>query len=384
MITVNSLLSHPLFHNFQLISGRSGLSHEVTGTGIFEWESSYDIDRTFEQGEFVMTTLSQAKNDPAFAESCIELLIQKRVSAVAVKSIYYHEFSDDLKAYSDFHQVPIFFFSDTFFDDIIFTIKNMLLPNRIPELSYDQEIQLLINSNLSPAEMIESARAINPFFCDHVICAFVSFQQSGNERLTMQGNPPDPLSAACSVIKYQKGYLIIFTAENASDDLEYQILSFLEGAGLRNGTFYIGISSVGTNLAHLGRTIQESLSANCSCRMENEGMRKFAEIGLDQLLLPLKDDYWMIRYYKQQLGKILSYDEVHSAKLLDTLSTYVKSAGDIQLTAKKMFQHSNTIRYRMEKARKLLELEDTPSSFVQIHIIMRLYEIYGLDTKNTI
>jgi sugar diacid utilization regulator len=41
-----------------------------------------------------------------------------------------------------------------------------------------------------------------------------------------------------------------------------------------------------------------------------------------------------------------------------------------------MFQHSNTIRYRIEKIRKLLDLGDDASSFAQLYIFVRLHEIY--------
>ncbi|HVI41967.1 MAG TPA: PucR family transcriptional regulator ligand-binding domain-containing protein, partial [Anaerovoracaceae bacterium] len=127
MLTVMELLSFPLFRNFKLASGYGGLYNQVSGTGIFEWESSYDVEKNFEPGEFIVTTLSLSRSDTVLAESSIRMLIDKKVSAIAIKDIYYHEISEELKVYSDAHQVPVFFFSETFFDDIIYTIKNTLL-----------------------------------------------------------------------------------------------------------------------------------------------------------------------------------------------------------------------------------------------------------------
>jgi DNA-binding PucR family transcriptional regulator len=48
----------------------------------------------------------------------------------------------------------------------------------------------------------------------------------------------------------------------------------------------------------------------------------------------------------------------------------------MKLTAQKMFQHSNTIRYRIDKIRKLLELDDGAHSLAQLYIFVRLHRIY--------
>jgi DNA-binding PucR family transcriptional regulator len=41
-----------------------------------------------------------------------------------------------------------------------------------------------------------------------------------------------------------------------------------------------------------------------------------------------------------------------------------------------MFQHSNTIRYRIEKIKNLLELGDDAGSFTQLYLFVRLHQIY--------
>ena len=85
MLTVMELLSFPLFRNFKIVSGYGGLYNQVKGTGILEWESSSDVERNFGEGEFVVTTLSMSRSDAALADASIRTLIDKRVSAVAIK-----------------------------------------------------------------------------------------------------------------------------------------------------------------------------------------------------------------------------------------------------------------------------------------------------------
>ncbi len=95
------------------------------------WTSS----KTFPGGEFVVTTLYAAKDDAAFANRCLKLLINNHVAAIAIKDLYYDDLSDDIKNYADQHHVPILFFSNLYIDDIIVAIRNELSDNLHTTLS---------------------------------------------------------------------------------------------------------------------------------------------------------------------------------------------------------------------------------------------------------
>jgi sugar diacid utilization regulator len=60
----------------------------------------------------------------------------------------------------------------------------------------------------------------------------------------------------------------------------------------------------------------------------------------------------------------------------------VESGGDMNRTSLKMFQHSNTIRYRIEKIRRLLGIGDDAGSFAQLILFVRLHKIYQNTDNN--
>jgi hypothetical protein len=372
------LISFPLFRNFRLVSGRSGLYNQVKGTGILEWESSSDVERNFGEGEFVVTTLSMSRSDASLAETSIRTLIDKKVCAVAVKDVYYHEISDELKAYSDARHVPVFFFSETFFDDIIYTIKNALLTYS-RDFNRDEQLEFLLDAAYSPEQKKKKAREINPFFHSGVICCFATLKKNSQWQKEMKTPPLDPEETVYSVIEYQQGLLVIFTSKDLTADKggpEEKLMNFLEKSGLKKSLTRLGYSTPVKGLENLGTAIQESLYANSSCLLDQSENLRFRDSGLDQILLPMADSLWTRQYYESLLLKILDYDEKHGARLMDTLMEYVGNGGDMKLTAQKMFQHSNTIRYRIEKTRKLLGLGDDAGSFAQLYIFVRLHEIY--------
>ncbi len=378
MLTVMELISFPLFRNFRLVSGRSGLYNPVKGTGILEWESSSDVERNFDEGEFVITTLSMSRSDAALAETSIRTLIDNKASAVAIKDVYYCEISDELKTYSDERRIPIFFFSETFFDDIIYTIKNALLAYS-RDFNRDEQIEFLLDGTYSPEQKKKKAREINPFFHSGVICCFASLKKHSLWQKEMKTPPLDPEETVYSVIEYQQGLLVIFTAKDLTADrggLEEKLMYFLEKSGLKKSLSSIGISAPTKGLGNLGTAIQESLYANSSCLLDQSESLRFRDSGLDQILLPMADSLWTRQYYGNLLSKIAEYDVKHGAKLMETLMEYVENGGDMNRTSSKMFQHSNTIRYRIEKIRTLLGLGDDPCAFAQLLIFARLHEIY--------
>ena len=379
MLTVMELISFPLFHNFRLVSGYGGLYNQVKGTGILEWESSSDVERNFGEGEFVVTTLSMSRSDAALAEASIRMLIDKKVSAVAIKDVYYHEISDELKAYSDTHQIPVFFFSETFFDDIIYTIKNALLTYD-RDFNRDEQLEFLLDGAYSPEQKKKKVKEVNPFFHGSIICCYASLRTHSQWQKEMKTPSLNPEETVYSVIEYQHGLLVIYTVKDPTTDktdLENKLMHFLEKSSLKKSLYGIGISTPVKGLENLGIAIQESLYANFSCLLDQSEALRFRESGLDRILLPAAESVWTRQYYESLLSKIMKYDAKHGAKLMETLMEYAKNGGDMKLTAQKMFQHSNTIRYRIEKIKKLMDLGDDARSLAQLYIFVRLHEIYG-------
>lgn len=386
MITVMELIAHPVFKEFKLIAGKSGLYNPVLGTAIFEWESAEDVDRTFSEGEFVVTTLYQAKNDVSFAERCIKLLIKKGVCAIGIKTLYFKAISEELKSYSDQHKIPIFFFEDTFFDDIIYTIKNALISNSI-YTEYESKLTSLLKAESDADTVVKTAKEINPFFLDKIICCFASLN---NKKIKDKGDSEqgcthiidqkynkllDAKNVVYSIISYQGRILIIYTVKSLTPETRFEFINFLDKNGINSDDFKMGFSNSHLGLENLAIAFKESIYANASCIIDNEPKLFFDSIGLDRMLMPIRNEVWTKRYYDSYLEKILSHDAIHNSKIMETLIEYVKSNGDIKLTAKNRFQHSNTIRYQLEKAKKILDIDEKLESYPEIFTFVRLYQI---------
>lgn len=386
MITVMDLLSQPIFSQFKLVSGRAGLHNVVSGTGIFEWESFEDMDSTFEEGEFIVTTLSQAKGDIGKASQCLANLLHKNVSSISIKSVYFTEISPEVQALSEEKKIPIFFFANTFFDDIIFIVKTALLSN-LPGTNFSEKIHVLLEQNLSNKEIRHIAKEINPFFFEYLTCAYSSFRGDSTDAqqklkalfsaycLQESNTWLDPTVSVYSLIPLHQGIFVIFTESKERQDATV-LTELLRKIGLTPTNCHIGLSNWYFGLENLAIALKESVYAHTSCFMDKEGILSFSQTGLDQLLIPSRNENYTQAYYHLLLEKMETHDTKHQIELMDTLLEYAACGNDIQLTAQKTFQHSNTIRYRLDKVKKIFGIEDNAEFHRQLYVFCRLHNIY--------
>ena len=399
MVLLRDILSAPLFSNFRIVSGFNGINTPVTQVGFFEWESGADIERNFEKGEFIITTLTAMKDDPSRAEMCLRTLIRHQVSAIAIKDIYYKEISAQLKEFSNTWNVPILFFSDTFIDNIIFHIKTALLKE---DSAMQERIvkSLLADPAPAPEQCEEYARKLNPFFEKQLLfCAYISvsdltsaapvrkalrFDTYGNfetrgAQAWQQSSGKDSLPPLkYSILPYRQGAFHICTTTDITAFEHDFPLKFVKSFFPDFGSDYrIGFCTEPGTLADLARSMKKAFFANITCTIDEISSLDFSETGMDQLLCPACSCSWSKQYYQKLLEKLSDAGD-NLGVLISTMVTYTRCCGDVALTSKLSYQHSNTIRYRLQKIRKAWGINDALSFDAQMVMFCRLHHIYQL------
>jgi len=80
----------------------------------------------------------------------------------------------------------------------------------------------------------------------------------------------------------------------------------------------------------------------------------FEDLGIYSLLFNSEDRNAFERFYKNQLGRLIEYDEINNAQLCQTLEAYFNNDKNAGATADSLFIHRNTLRYRFDKIHNLL------------------------------
>ena len=391
MPTVANLLSKPMFKDFRMVSGKSGLNNKVTSAGFLEWEQDTQITKSFDKGEFVLTTLASIKDDSVAIDRSLKLLINNHVSAIAIKDIYFTDLPDAIKDYSNEHGVPIMFFTDIYIDEILYAIKNETLNSLYTSFNEIVLDTLISNDNLDVLEKENLLRKINPFFYSATImCAFISNRTDtssiSQDALDLYNNVlldngldiPDSIEGAdiiYSFVAYKRGIILIATINSTDSDIVDQFKTTLISAFSSNAALsdtHIGISRAITGVDDIGTMLIDAIFANTSGILDNRNIAEISTAPFDHIIF--KDRYLLgpNLYYEEMLDK-LSETSSQRSPLLETLITLVNCNGNVDIAAQKMFQHKNTIRYRMNELKAVFAADNELEFYGKLYLFSRIH-----------
>jgi PucR family transcriptional regulator, purine catabolism regulatory protein len=88
---------------------------------------------------------------------------------------------------------------------------------------------------------------------------------------------------------------------------------------------------------------------------EGQPILAFEDTGAYRLLLPAMSDdpAELERFYAETIQPLADYDEQYETELVNTVEAYLDNDGNVAATAKQLFTHRHTIRYRLERVREL-------------------------------
>ncbi|HVD86465.1 MAG TPA: helix-turn-helix domain-containing protein [Solirubrobacterales bacterium] len=88
---------------------------------------------------------------------------------------------------------------------------------------------------------------------------------------------------------------------------------------------------------------------------EGHSMLAFEDTGAYRLLLPAmsEDPAELERFYEETIQPLATYDEQYETELVASVEAYLDNDGNVAATAKQLFTHRHTVRYRLERVREL-------------------------------
>ena len=117
----------------------------------------------------------------------------------------------------------------------------------------------------------------------------------------------------------------------------------------------IGRSRWAADAVDLYRAGNEARLAINVGEAEGTELLAFEDTGAYRLLLGTmsEDPDELRRFYGETIEPLAAYDEQYETDLVATIEAYLENDGNVAATAKQLFTHRHTIRYRMERAKEL-------------------------------
>ncbi|SNS98594.1 PucR C-terminal helix-turn-helix domain-containing protein [Anaerovirgula multivorans] len=125
-----------------------------------------------------------------------------------------------------------------------------------------------------------------------------------------------------------------------------------QGIGL---TASIGIGTKYNQLSQYRKSMEEARQA---LKVSNQKNHKneiifYEEMGIFSLLGEVENLKVLKKIHKRMLIPLYEYDKINETHLVETLKRFLENSKNMHATAKQLFIHRNTLKYRLEKIEQL-------------------------------
>ncbi len=355
-LTVRDIPKLPGLGSLRLLSGSGGLDKKVAAAGIADYEFTPDAgfrDTTdFVRDSFVITSLLFAYGNPGTIIDAVKSLYACGVSAVACKSVIFDRLPDEVLQFSDEHNMPIYSFGkELYFENIIFEVMAALHTDDDAALNTDN-IQDMINSYLSAQEVTAICYGISLELKRYITVAYVRYTDDAPmnaDRIYMSISRNRSLRDKILTCGFDNGLFIIITSSK-NDIASHDIIlkEALDTLPLDTGRLAVSLSDVHIAFEHLDLGFKESYYCHCASEAEKKDFRYYSDIGIYKLITPLIKSPYILKFSEDYLRGIRDRAEYYL-----TVLSYSRNHGDFAAVSAEMNCHTNTIRYRISKAKAL-------------------------------
>ena len=153
-----------------------------------------------------------------------------------------------------------------------------------------------------------------------------------------------------------------------------------DGGGGRR-SFSTGVSRPITSVAALPGAYDEALKAvHVGRQMHGESaLTHFDGLGIYRLLALIPDGADLHRFVDESLGELATDDSPENADLRRTLSVLIDTNLNVAETARQLFFHYNTLRYRIAKLERMLgPFTSDPQLRLTLALALRIHQMRGI------
>lgn len=241
-----------------------------------------------------------------------------------------------------------------------FTEQNSLIQGR-----HSIFLRLLQQESLNDA-VLHSFRERMNFNSPPVLMVFnsISIQNYTFRHMLMQEiDQPEVQGISCEF----ENHVVILTSMDALPEIQRLIFQRIPAENA-----VIGISMPFQKPEGLYTAYRQALFA--LARGEGPGIRACKDVALDYLLECLRENNLANTLLHPAVAALQDYDETNSSSLLETLQVYLECGLSQTLTAKKLFVHLNTLKYRIRRISEIGNIDFDNSSevfYLQLSMAMK-------------
>lgn len=364
MIHIKELFRLQNIHRLRLIAGQNGLERTVTEAVLFEYDPSRVQLPDFYRGDLVVTTLAYARGDAKLVAHSLQALMNQGIAGLMVKTAYFSELPQAVITLANRLGTPVFLFDDTYIEEVILQVTDLIRGKR-HFAGFEQDVDALMRGDLTEEQTRERARRIDPLGQSSYRIYAVSPKErmiTLDDKLYALMETDADAAHRCTFIEWRRMMLALCREEDglSAQEALTRFGDLLTRAGVDRQSVVIGQSDLREARAQMGASLCEAVYAARTAKLCGKVELAAHELGLYAYLFPMSENPFVCDRCRRVLSAIREYDAQNHTNLEQTALVYVKENMEIAAAAKVLFQHPNTVRYRLSKIQRIIGMEDDP------------------------
>ena len=381
-LTVASLLLQPYMNGTRLLAGKKGLSHPVECVSFAEVPSA---PHNLLKNTLLLTDASFFDlRDPDALARTFAFYQTAKVSALGLKLPDGAEPPEDFLRRAEQAALPVLALpADVILSSVISGVSYEIFYRNGYNLynSYeDNFIQEMILTEQDRQMLVKRARMMG-IKVDEYLGVLLIAPQDVSIIPKIHKICKDAWDTNCFICSRNGMVMVIARMQQPFESTRgrlhmraEELFAYLK-RGLPGKSFHIGVGHCYEDVSHVRKSYYEARTALISGKMarSSRGLFFYDEMGIYRILFDLKNREQLYEIQEETVHRLKKYDAENGTAFTETIHAYFAAFCSVQKTAKALYVHYNTIRYRMERIKALfgwdlMNLSDCVYLYVGFHV----------------
>lgn len=141
--------------------------------------------------------------------------------------------------------------------------------------------------------------------------------------------------------------------------------------------FFLSLSREAFQIETIGQCLKDAqYTLKLAMQMKHYGVTRFRDLGVYRIISSAQNQSDLWDFCSDMLSPLIQYDQKHNSELLETLDALISNGGNVKNTAAAMHVHYNTLRYRYQLIKNIIERDlDDPNTFYDLNLALKIYRM---------
>ncbi len=357
-ISFLDILEDDIFEGAEVLAGDGGLKHDIRRVSVFDCPYHEDMmeEGVVQEGDLFLSCLEQFPAGTEDITCFFEGMIKYKAAGLMIvptgRTDLVSAHLADICRQADFPVIVVR--RSNSYASIMEVVNRYIAIGSINEINA-QKINRIRDGGLSAKENIEILNSINPELKENIVILSVEgrlhsvlfsmelwrrYEENANDILVMGDT-----------------FTLILSGNDARQ-LKQRADSAAARIRERYSDYRIGFSRI-YEKRRIADALAESEDALRTSSLQGVSQYTYEPLSSLQLMMALRDSREARHFYEAYKDAVETKTSHEMAgELLNTVELYVENHGDYKKTAEQINQHENTVRYRINRVRSALGMEN--------------------------